>query len=87
MDCITLRHFGLMCHACGIGERTPFYRNHFAATPGDDYDLLWGYLVKNRLADLIQKRCYMNAYNIYKVTEKGKELISEVTGIRRKAKR
>lgn len=68
----------LMRHALGISRRggkwTEAYRNGFCANPGDDDDTAWKGLVERGLARLSVGPNGFQSFNVYAVTDAGKEI-------------
>ncbi len=50
---MTRRQNALICHACGVGGGSSFYRNRFYTTPGSECDLEWAELVSLGLAEIV----------------------------------
>jgi hypothetical protein len=66
----------LMCHACGIDSRDPYYRDYFAADPGGRDDREWADLVLIGMAEVRREpHPQWSPLRIYGVTDVGKQFL------------
>jgi len=80
---LTKDQIGLLKRALGIDGPHPFYRNFWAVslTEEPEVDLAWRELVELGFAHVAKEPCHRLKVRIYAVTEKGKRVVSDVTGI------
>lgn len=80
---LTRDQIGLLKRALGIDGPHPFYRNFWAVslTEEPEVDLAWRELVELGFAHVAKEPCHRLKVRIYAVTEEGKRLVSELTGV------
>jgi hypothetical protein len=80
---LTEDQINLLKQALGVDGPHPFYRNFWAVslTEEPQVDLAWQELVALGFAHVAKEPCHRLKVRIYAVTEEGKRVVSELTGI------
>lgn len=80
---LTEQQLFLIKQALGIDSPNPFCRNFYAVSLVDqpDIDLVWRELIGMGLAYVAKEPCHRLKVRIYAVTEEGKRLVSDLTGV------
>lgn len=69
------RKLNLLRHALGMEGLTPGYRNHFAAEPGSEDDVVWAAMVTDGLAVKTREPSAFLPYRYYAASKAGKEAV------------
>lgn len=80
---LTDEQISMLKEALGVDGIYPFYRNFAAVSALDEVetDQAWQELVSLGLAQVAKEPCQRMHCRVYAVTDEGKRLISELTGI------